>query len=885
MEKPSNDLRSVVSTEQGETITRIEVRGMNCSICMDGVQTELTELEGVESVSINVISGTTTVIHKDGDTSAREIIEAIKELGYDASSRCDEDKKLLWMQVEQEKRDARKRFLVSLAFAVPTFILSTVIMIFLPKDNDARLFFASEILHGLSFYNFFMILLTTAFLMVVSAPFYGRAYDSIRFSTAADVDVLIAVGATTTYLISLINIVARMVDKRSKGEPLELFAVTILLITFVLLGEYIEVITKRKTLSAMSKLLELQPDKAILVVERTDDEGNISTLETEVEQAIITAGDILRVNPGARIPCDGHIVKGATSIDESILTGELAPVVKGEGDMVIAATLNLTASIMVKAEKIGAETTLSKMVQQIREASSSPAPIQNIVNRITSIFVPTVVVVAVMDFFVWFILGLLKKIPDTWIPEGETFAMFALSFAISILVIGCPCALTLASSSSVMIGTGMAAKYGVFLKNGGATLELSNQIDVVAFDKTGTLTYGKPSVSDFRLLLKNVGDSTGPSRIFALENMVWGILSKVEAGSDHPLAQAIVKHAINVLNHSSHSRGTHMPDIEVEEVSEVPGRGLQATVSLSTAVYLPFAINKTSKLSVFIGNEAWLAQNNCKYSSLSHAAVARAASQSWQQNGKSVVMVGIGNSFDEDGATILALIAVVDTIRPEAKQVVSELQSRGIDVWMITGDNQVTGKAVADKVGIKNVIAKVLPHEKAEKIRWLQSRGKGFKESTSASKLRFPSVQGDALGEVHRAIVAMVGDGLNDSAALSQADVGIAIGSGTDIAMDSADVILLRSQLQDLLTLLALSRLVINRIRINIFLAIVYNILAIPIAGGLLFPWVGISFPPVLAILLLCISTLSVLISSGLLKLFKPPRIIVEMDQKEASKK
>ena len=475
--------------------------------------------------------------------------------------------------------------------------------------------------------------------------------------------------------------------------------------------------------------MQLTPDEACLV-----EFGDADVIkEKTIPVSLVQLGDIVLVKPGCRIPCDGIVYKGNSFLDESMLTGESVPVAKRLGSEVLAGTVNLTSLVLIKVTSIGSETALSRIVKLVEDAQGSKPPIQALADTIAGYFVPVVVLLSIITFLFW---TLLSRFYPTAIPTGVDPLQLAFDFAISVLVIACPCSLGLATPTAIMVGTGVAAKRGILVKGGGSALETAHSVKTLVFDKTGTLTFGKPSVRDSKIFLQE--------GIFGSKEELWSIFSSIESMSDHPLAKAIVMHASS--QNLAEIGGSSLHRMHVSDAKEIPGKGMRVSVESQDQSWM-----------MYVGNEAWMVENGCLDVGLENDPVyldIRSRLESWENQGQSIVLFGVAPNQSRSRGCILAMVAISDPIRPEAERVVASLQTMGVDVWMITGDNARTALSVAKKIGIhpSNVLAHVLPHEKAQKVRWLQERHTKSK-------------------------VGMVGDGINDSIALAQSDLGYVVSS------------------------------------------------------------------------------------------------------------
>ncbi|ORN09551.1 copper-translocating P-type ATPase [Lentilactobacillus parabuchneri] len=593
-----------------------------------------------------------------------------------------------------------------------------------------------------------MFALTTVVMVVAAGPFIRSAWASFK-KHHSNMDTLVAIGTMTAYLYSIYAM--------ATNQPV-FFESAAFVTTFVLLGQVFEERMRNNTSNAVEKLVNLQAKDAEVIRD-----GKV----VKVPISEIVVGDIIKVRPGEKIAVDGQIVSGASTIDESMITGESMPVEKKVGDSVVGATVNGTGTFTFKANKVGNETMLSQIVELVKKAQNSHAPIQGLTDKVSAIFVPLVLIIAILTFLIWYVF------------IGASVAS-SLIFAVSVVVIACPCALGLATPTALMVGTGRSARMGILIKNG-EVLEAVNDVKTVIFDKTGTITVGKPQVTDV------IGDSA----------QVLGIAASLEQSSEHPLATAII-------NKAKDSKLTIEPS---QDFKAIEGKGVQAVIDGQTA---------------FVGNDKLL--NDVSVSDELKTQMA-----TLQQEAKTVVFVG-------EGQRVIGLIAIQDAPKPTSKDAISALKSQGLKTVMLTGDNQAVSQAIADQVGIDQVVADVLPADKADQVKKFQASGK----------------------------VAFVGDGINDAPALSTADVGIAMGSGTDIAIESGGIVLVKNDLRDVYKALELSKKTFNRIKLNLFWAFIYNVLGIPVAAGI-FYFIGLTLSPELAGLAMALSSLSVVTSSVLL--------------------
>lgn len=739
----------------------LDVDGMSCAACAKTIEKVTRKLDGVEESNVNFAAEKLSITFDDSKVSLLDIEKAVEKAGYralDETQKSDDDKN----KKEKEIQELKNRFIMSAVFAIPLLVIAMGPMIIeslgsmLPPIID-------PMMHT-------KIYALVQLVLVVPVIVIGRRYFSVGFKSLfrgnPNMDSLIAIGTCAAFLYSAVSVVQTIIDGRSHHMYFESAGVILTLIT---LGKYFETLAKGKTSEAIKKLMELAPKTAKVI--RNDSEVEINIDEVEV-------GDIIAVKPGEKIPVDGEIVHGNTSIDESMITGESIPIEKNVGDLVVGASINKNGFIKYKATKIGKDTVLGQIIKLVEEAQGSKAPIEKLADIIAGYFVPVVIILAFISSIAWYI-------------HGESF-VFAVTIFISVLVIACPCALGLATPTAIMVGTGKGAEYGVLIKSGIA-LESAHIIKTVVLDKTGTITDGKPKVTDIK-----------PAKDID-ENYLIKIAASCEKSSEHPLGESIVKEAEN----------RKLEFEEVDYFKAIPGHGIEA---------------KIKDKNILLGNRKLMQENNIALDfmeDLSH----NIASQ-----GKTPMYVSI------DGK-IAGIIAVADTVKKNSKKAIESLHSMGIEVVMITGDNKKTADAIAKQVGVDKTLAEVLPQDKANEIKKLQSENKK---------------------------VAMVGDGINDAPALAQADIGMAIGSGTDVAIESADIVLMKSDLMDVVTAIDLSKKTIKNIKENLFWAFGYNSLGIPIAMGVLFIFGGPLLNPMIAALAMSFSSVSVLLNALRLKKFKP---------------
>lgn len=703
-----------VVTEQVE----FDVFGMTCAACSTRIEKVLNKQDGVTRATVNLATESATVEFNPAVISERDLIQRIQKLGYDAKVKADAAERKT--HKEQQIKALRTKLIVAGILSLP--LLITML------DHLFRIELPAIFMNP-----WFQFLLATPVQFFIGWQFYVGAYKNLR-NGSANMDVLVALGTSAAYFYSLYEAIKTIGN--SGYVPHLYFETSAVLITLILLGKYLEVRAKSQTTQAISRLLNLQAKHARVV--RDGEEMMIP-----VEDVVV--GDHLIVKPGEKIPVDGVVVKGSTAVDESMLTGESIPVEKTVGSEVIGATLNKNGTIEMRASKVGKDTALAGIVKIVEEAQGSKAPIQRMADIISGYFVPIVVAIALLTFIIWF----------TFVTPGNFEP--ALVAAIAVLVIACPCALGLATPTSIMVGTGRSAENGILFK-GGEHLERTRELDTIVLDKTGTITKGEPEVTDF------IGDKE-----------LLQYVASAEKASEHPLAEAIVKYA----------KEQGIPLLETETFAAIPGHGIEAMIDGK---------------HVLVGTRKLMRDRGVAI------APAEEFMNEFERSGKTAMIIAVDGKYQ-------GVIAVADTVKETAKEAIRELKQLGLDVIMLTGDNERTARAIAKDVGIDHVIAQVLPGDKADRIKELQLQGKK---------------------------VGMVGDGINDAPALAVADIGIAIGTGSDVAIETADVTILGGDLKLIPKAIRLSRATMRNIKQNLFWALVYNSLGIPIAAlGLLAPWIA----------------------------------------------
>ncbi len=729
---------------------------MHCASCVRILERALKKVDGVTEANVNLANTKATVTYDANKVKDTYLESAVAKVGYKAlineEIKSEEEEK---KEKQKELKDLRNKVILSLISG------SLILWGSFPGLMNT----APVILQ-----NFWVqLLLATPVQFWAGLGFYQATIPALKHRTA-NMDTLVAIGTTVAYGYSAFVTIFPHIPEAIGMEPFPYFDVATIIIGLILLGRYFEAKAKGQTSEAIKKLIGLQAKTARVVREGKE-------IDIPIDQVVI--GDVIRVRPGEKIPVDGVIVDGESSIDESMVTGESMPTDKAKGDTVIGATINKSGTFTYKATKIGQETMLAQIIKLVQEAQGSKAPIQRIADLISSYFVPVVLMLAITTFVVWYVFG-------------PTPAMlFALLNTVAVLIIACPCAMGLATPTAIMVATGKGAEHGILIKDA-ESLEIAHKINAIIFDKTGTLTKGKPEVTD--LIPTNK----------LKENDVLQIAASIEKGSEHSLAEAIVKEA-------------EERKLQLESVSKfkaIAGHGVEGVVG---------------KQQIFLGNRRLMERENISLTSVDTEI------KRLESNGKTVMMLAV------DGK-LAGMVAVADTVKESSKEAVKALQKMGIEVAMLTGDNQRTAEAIARKVGIKRVLAEVLPDQKEAEVRKIQAEGKK---------------------------VAMVGDGINDAPALAAADIGLAMGTGTDVAIEAADITLINKDLRSVAQAINLSKKTMRTIKLNLFWAFGYNVILIPVAMGVLYPFFGLLLNPIFASVAMATSSVSVVSNSLLLKRFK----------------
>ncbi|MCX7839661.1 MAG: heavy metal translocating P-type ATPase [Anaerolineae bacterium] len=764
-----------------DTLT-LPIGGMTCAACVMHVENALRAVPGVLNATVNLATERATVELVPGAVTIAELKRAVQDAGYDVldisgatTELVDRERALREEERAREWRD----LILGVLFTAPLFVLA------MARDLAHPLMWHDALkgLLGWQYLDWLLFALATPVQLYVGRSYHRGAWKSLR-ARAPNMDTLISIGTNAAYWFSVLVLIARWFGITLADHVY--FESAAVIITLVKVGKYLEARAKGQTSEAIKNLMKLQPKIA-----RVERDGR----EIEIPAEQVRVGDVVVVRPGEKIPVDGVIIAGSSTVDESMLTGESLPVEKHIGDKVVGATINQSGAFKFEARQVGNQTVLAQIIRLVEEAQGSKAPIQRLADRIAAVFVPIVISIAIATFALWLVIG-------------GSFTHAFVNF-VAVLIIACPCALGLATPTAIMVGTGKGAENGVLIRSGSA-LEIAHKVTAIVLDKTGTLTQGAPTVTDviadFRF---QIADSQTQSASVNLQSEILRIVGSAEKNSEHPLGQAIVQYA--------RARGVALS--EPSEFSAVAGHGVRARVDGH---------------QVLIGNAKLMSDARIALDGLETRA------NELTDEGKTTIFVAL------DGR-IAGLIALADTLKPNARAVVAALKNLGLKVYILTGDHPRVAAAIARQVGVDDFFAQVLPGQKADKIKELQARGE---------------------------IVAMVGDGINDAPALAQADLGIAIGTGADVAMHAADITLLTGDLRGVVTAIALSKQTIRTIKGNLFWAFFYNVLGIPIAAGVLYPFFGVLLNPMIAAAAMAFSSVFVVTNSLRLRNFQLPQRI-----------
>ncbi|MEG0076293.1 heavy metal translocating P-type ATPase [Anaerorhabdus sp.] len=736
------------------------ITGMTCTACSSAIEKKLNHLDGVTSCQVNLLANTMVVEYND--ITENDIIQAVEDVGYGASIPSESAPAPSYDQISEKMK---KRFIYSAIFTVPLFYIAMGHMMNWPLPS---------ILMDNALLNALLQLLLTIPVLILNREFFIHGFKSLVKGNP-NMDSLIAIGSTAAVLYGIYAITKIAIGVQTHDMALVhefimdlYFETSAMILTLITLGKYLETKSKGKTSEAISKLIDLAPKTATLI-------KNHKEVVVPVED--VQLGDIICVKPGQRVPVDGVITKGYTTIDESAITGESIPVEKSVHSKVVGATINKSGYFEFEATKVGQDTTLSQIIKLVEEAANSKAPISKMADKVSSIFVPTVIGIAIVSTIIWLLLG--KSLE------------FSLSIGIAVLVISCPCALGLATPTAIMVGTGKGAENGILIKSA-EILETAGSIQAIVLDKTGTITEGKPKVTDV-IVNENIKESE-----------FYYIAYSLEKKSEHPLAQAVIQYL----------KDTEFKEIDFDNFKSISARGINAV------------LNDTQ---YFAGNLALLEENGIDTTKI------RPAVEKFAKQGKTALCFA-------NQSEILGIIAVADVIKEDSIKAINKLHEMGIETLMLTGDNQIIAEAVFKQLNLNNYVAEVFPEDKQNYIKKLQAEGK---------------------------VVAMVGDGINDAPALVSADIGIAIGAGTDVAIESADIVLTRSNLWDVITTIQLSKATLKNIKQNLFWALIYNSIGIPLAAGLFYGILGWKLNPMFGAFAMSFSSVSVVANALRLKNFK----------------
>lgn len=716
----------------------LKISGMHCASCSTILTRALQKVEGVQSAVVNYSTEKGTVTFDPAKTNEQALIQAVQKKGYGAQVLGEESYAREEQLRKKEIQKLKSKLILSVVLSLPALIISMVLM-------------------SLPYREYFLWILSTPVQFYIGWPFYQGTWAALK-NKSANMDSLIAIGTSAAYFYSVYVVLFN-------GGEHQYFEISAILITLVLLGKYLEAVAKGKTSQAIAKLVKMGAKTAAVIRKGKE-------MKIPIEEVVV--GDIVIVKPGEKIPVDGTVIEGHSAVDESLVTGESMPVEKKKGDTVIGSTINKQGAFRFKATKVGAQTTLARIVKLIEDAQGKKAPIQRFADQVSAYFVPIVIGIALLTFLVWFFAA------------GAALE-FALITAVAVLVIACPCALGLATPTSIMVGTGKGATHGILIK-GGDILEAAQKLKFVVFDKTGTITKGKPEVT-------NLVPAKGVT-----EKELLAIAGSLEKNSEHPLAEAIVEEA----------KEKKIPFKKVSGFQAVVGKGVRGKIGAK---------------EYYLGNLKLMNEKKISLSSFASQL------ELLEGEGKTVMVLA-------EGRKILGLIAVADEIKEYSSDAVAVLKGMGIVTYMITGDNKRTAAAIAKKVGIDRFFAEVLPEDKVAYVKELQKKGN----------------------------VSMIGDGINDAPALAQADIGIAMGSGTDVAMETGNIVLMKNDLLDVPRAIKLSKMTMSKIKQNMFWALIYNIIGIPIAAGVLYPFTGWLLSPILAGGAMALSSVSVVTNALLLR-------------------
>ncbi|KAK4516071.1 dolichyl-diphosphooligosaccharide--protein glycosyltransferase subunit 1 [Mucor velutinosus] len=817
----------ISSSNDASSKLQLQIYGMTCASCVNAIEREINKLDGVESIAVNLITESGNITYNQAVIGPRQIVEAIEDLGFNALvSEKARNVQLESLSKVREIRQWRKAFFQSLVFAFPVFVIAMVLPEF--AWGRAVLDTPSHLVPGLFLFDLVQWGLSTPVQFIIGKRFLVSAYQSMKHR-APTMDVLVAISTLSAYFFSVLSML-RSVLMASETRPSVFFETSATLITFITAGRYLENIAKGQSSSALSKLMSLAPSTAMIVqFADTPDEKSVVESEKQIPSELVQISDYLKIVPGDKIPTDGVLFSGESSVDESMITGEVDPVNKRIGDTVIGGTVNGLGTFIMRATRVGSDTALSQIVRLVEDAQVNKAPIQGFTDRVAGVFVPVVLCLGVSTLVVWSILvgcfGV-ERMPSLLQHEinkegnGDWFFV-CLKLCISVVIVACPCALGLATPTAIMVGTGLAAEHGVIFK-GGAVLENGQKVNKVVFDKTGTLTTGKVQVVHYQ---------SWDGRESTRTNML--IMTAIaEARSEHLLGRAVVKKAKEITSTPKDSSLDHLGS--VSNFKSETGYGIECDLDYG----------QEKQHHIVVGNQKWLED----YHGIALLEEQMDIMEKEFSQGHTSILIAV------DGVPV-GFISISDIVKPEAKLVISTLRKMGVDTAMVTGDNALTAECIAKHLGIIEVHAGVSPSGKTQIVKDMQAQ---LRPASSILPWRH---------RMQPTVVAMVGDGINDSPALVASNLGIALCSGTDIAMEAADVVLMRNDLTDVVIALALSRSIFRRIKLNLLWACVYNVIGIPLAMGIFMP-LGLHLHPMMAGMAMAASSTSVVVSSLMLRWF-----------------
>lgn len=827
---------TVIPPTRSDVVT-LRIYGMTCSSCTSSIETQLCEMPGVLSVAVSLATETARVEFDRLLVGPRDLVDCIQETGFDAMlSDYNDATQIRSLTRTKEIQEWKSTFLWALTFAIPVFLISMV----LPRIQFFHRFLQHKLFQGVYFDQVLLLMITTPAQFWLGGKFYRSAYKSLKHRSAT-MDVLVALGTSAAFFYSLSSMIFAMASSDPDYRPIVFFDTSTMMIMFVSLGRFLENKAKGKTSAALTDLMALTPSMATIY---TDPPA--CTQEKKVATELVQAGDFVKLVPGEKVPADGTVTRGSSTLDESAVTGEPVPVLKQVGDSVIGGTVNGLGTFDMVVTRAGKDTALAQIVKLVEDAQTSKAPIQAFADRVAGYFVPTVISLSLLTFGFWMAVSHVLddgRLPEVFHHHGASKLAVCLQLCISVVVVACPCALGLSTPTAIMVGTGVGAQNGILIK-GGRALEASRSVKRVVLDKTGTVTEGKISVArlawapgheasgiyqdDMRLDSSSLSGLSADGR--TLRAAVLAMVSVTEARSEHPLAKAVATYSKDLLARSD----VVSTEVDIESFESITGAGVKATLTVPSG-------SSKGRYSLAVGNAKLVSRKG-------DGQMPSALSKFEHQEatlGRTVIYVSIGG--DPSTSTPVLAISLWDNIKPSSAQAVKALKAMNIVVQMMTGDNKATALAIAKQVGIEpsDVWADMSPKGKASIITDLIEKEGGG--------------------------VAMVGDGINDSPALVAASVGIALSSGTSVAVEAADIILMRSDLLDVVAALHLSRKIFTVIRRNLIWACIYNVLGIPLAMGLFLPW-GIHLHPMMAAAAMAFSSVSVVTSSLALKWWKRPK-------------